>query len=339
MPSASTIRRRDLIGLAIATPAIGLLGARPAHAQGGAAGFPSKPIQLVVPFPAGGATDGAARLIADRLRQQLGQPVLVDNKPGASGILGTDFVAKAPADGHTLVFSLSTSLLINQFLYKKLPYQPQKDLALVSHVVNAPIALLVHPSLPAANAEELAKYIRANKGKLSYGSWGVGSAGHLSLAEMSKKFDADMTHVAYKGEAPMLQDLVGGQIQMAFASTLQAKTFAEAGKLRIVGVTGEKRSGALPASPTLAEQGWKDDIFRITGWAAMAAPAGTPKAVVDKLADEVRKACEQPEVRARMLALLGSEPTAYGPEQFAALYARELPVWQRVVKDTGATLD
>lgn len=335
----ATVRRRQFIGLALATTA-GSFGTRAAHAQGNAAaGFPSKPIQLVVPFPAGGATDGAARLIADKLRQQLGQPVLVDNKPGASGILGTDFVAKAPADGHTLVFSLSTSLLINQFLYKKLPYQPQKDLVLVSHVVNAPIALLVHPSLPASNADELAKYIRANKGKLSYGSWGVGSAGHLSLAEMSQKFGADMTHVAYKGEAPMLQDLVGGQIQMAFASTLQAKTFAEAGKLRIIGVTGEKRSGALPGTPTLVEQGWKDDIFRITGWAAVAAPAATPKPVVDKLADEIRKACEQPDVRARILALLGNEPTAYGPEQFAALYARELPVWQRVVKDTGASLD
>ena len=334
MPAA-TLRRRELIGFALASSAVAAIGPRVAHAQA----FPSKPITMVVPFPAGGATDGTARLIADKLRVQLGQPVLVDNKPGASGILGTDFVAKAPADGHTIVFSLSTSLLINQFLYKKLPYNPQKDLALVSHVVNAPIALLVHPGVPATNAAELAKYITANKGKLSYGSWGVGSAGHLSLAEMSQKFGADMTHVAYKGEAPMLQDLVGGQIQMAFASMLQAKTFADSGKLRIVGVTGEKRSGALPASPTLLEQGWKDDIFRITGWAAVAAPAGTPKAVVDRLAEEIRKACEQPEVRARVLALLGSEPTAYGPEQFAALYARELPVWQRVVKDTGASLD
>ncbi|SFN39440.1 tripartite tricarboxylate transporter substrate binding protein [Variovorax sp. OV329] len=336
---AATVRRRDFLGLALASTAVAA-ATRDAHAQGAnAAGFPSKPITMVVPFPAGGATDGAARLIADKLRVQLGQPVLVDNKPGASGILGTDFVARAPADGHTVVFSLSTSLLINQFLYKKLPYNPQKDLALVSHVVNAPIALLVHPSLPASNAVELAKYISANKGKISYGSWGVGSAGHLSLAEMSQKFGADMTHVAYKGEAPMLQDLVGGQIQMAFASTLQAKTFAEAGKLKIVGVTGEKRSGALPNSPTLLEQGWKDDIFRITGWAAVAAPAATPKPVIDKLAEEIRKACELPEVRTRMLALLGSEPTAYGPEQFAALYARELPVWQRVVKDTGASLD
>lgn len=333
---AATLRRRELIGFALASTAVAAAGTRTAHAQ---APFPSKPITMVVPFPAGGATDGTARLIADKLRVQLGQPVLVDNKPGASGILGTDFVAKAPADGHTILFSLSTSMLINQFLYKKLPYNPQKDLALVSHVVNAPIALLVHPGVPASSAAELAKYITANKGKLSYGSWGVGSAGHLSLAEMSQKFGADMTHVAYKGEAPMLQDLVGGQIQMAFASMLQAKTFADSGKLRIVGVTGEKRSGALPASPTLLEQGWKDDIFRITGWAGVAAPSATPKAVVDRLAEEIRKACEQPEVRARVLSLLGSEPTAYGPEQFAALYARELPVWQRVVKDTGASLD
>jgi tripartite-type tricarboxylate transporter receptor subunit TctC len=237
------------------------------------------------------------------------------------------------------VLSLSTSLLINQFLYTKLPYNPQRDLAMVTHVVNAPIALLAHPSVPAANAAELARYLAANKGKLSYGSWGVGSAGHLSLAEMSQRFGADMTHVAYKGEAPMLQDLVGGQIQLAFASMLQAKTFADAGKLKIIGVTGEKRSGALPAVPTLVEQGWKDDVFRITGWVGVAAPAGTPRPIVDRIAQELRAVCEMPEVRARILALMGNEPTAYGPEQFAALYARDLPVWQRVVKETGATLD
>ncbi len=328
-----------MMGFALASTTLAI-GAPAARAQTpAAAGYPSKPIQLIVPFPAGGATDGVARLVAEKLRQRLGQTVVVDNKAGASGILGTDFVAKAPADGHTLVLSLSTSLLINQFLYKKLPYAPQKDLALVSLLANVPIVLLAHPSVPASNAAELARYISANKGKLSYGSWGVGSAGHLSLAAMSQGFNADMTHVAYKGEAPMLQDLIGGQIQLAFASALQAKSFAESGKVKAIGVTGEGRMPALPNVPTLAEQGWKDDIFRITGWVAVAAPAATPKPIVDRLAAELRAISEMPDVRSRFVAIMGVEPVALGPEQFAAAYAKDLPVWQRAVKETGASLD
>ena len=329
---------RRLLTLALATAALAF-GTHASAQQAPASTYPSKPIQLIVPFPAGGATDGVARLVAEKLRTRVGQPVLVDNKAGASGILGTDFVAKAPADGHTLVLSLSTSLLTNQFLYKKLPYSPQRDLTLVSLLANVPVVLLVHPSVPASNAAELARYLAANKGKLSYGSWGVGSAGHLSLAEMSQKFGADMTHIAYKGEAPMLQDLIGGQIQLAFASALQAKSFAESGKVKVIGVTGEARMPALPAVPTLVEQGWKDDIFRITGWVAVAAPAATPKPIVEKLAAELRAISEMPDVRSRFVAIMGIEPVAWGPEQFTAAYAKELPVWQRVVKETGATLD
>ena len=185
-----------------------------AHAQT----YPTKPIQIIVPFPAGGATDTVARLLAEKMGPRLGQTIIVENKGGAAGILGTDTVAKAPADGHTLTVSLSTNLLTNQFLFKKLPYNPQRDLALVSQIAVAPIVLLVHPSVPASTGPELLKYIAANKGKVSYGSWGVGSAGHLSGAHMSKSQNAEMSHVAYKGEAPMITDLIGGQIQMAFAS-------------------------------------------------------------------------------------------------------------------------
>lgn len=306
-----------------------------AHAQT----YPTKPIQLIVPYPAGGATDNAARILAEKLAAQLGQPVIVDNKAGASGVLGTDAVAKAAPDGHTLVLSLSTSLLINQFLFKKLPYNPQRDLVMVSQVVTAPIVLLAHPSVPAGNAAELVKYLGANKGTVSYGSWGIGSVGHLTLAEMSQTFGADMSHVPYKGEAPMLQDLIGGQIKLAFASALQAKSFVDAGKLKAIGVTGEQRLSVLPKVPTLLEQGWKDDIFRITGWIGLAAPAATPKPVVNRLAEEVRKACELPDVRARLLALIGNDPVARGPQEFAAVYRNDHAVWERVVKQTGATLD
>jgi len=329
--NTSSTRRAGLRMLA-ATGAL-CLGVS-AHAQT----YPTKPIQFIVPFPAGGATDTVARLLAEKMGKGLGQTIIVDNKGGAAGILGTDLVAKAPADGHVVTVSLSTALLINQFLFKKLPYNPQRDLIMVSQIAVAPIVLLVHPSVPANNAAELLKYITASKGKLSYGSWGIGSAGHLSGAHLSQMQNADMSHVPYKGEAPMIQDLIGGQIKLSFASALQAKPFVDAGKLKAIGVTGEKRMSVLPNVPTLLEQGLKDDVFRITGWVAMAAPAATPKAVVQRLADEVRAACALPDVRERIIAM-GFDPVARGPEEFAAVYKKDLPVWERLVKQTGATLD
>ena len=329
----SKTSRRTFLGM-LASNALGLGFGLPAWAQN----FPSKTIQIVVPFPAGGATDAVARLLAERMAARLKQTVIVDNKAGAAGILGTDTVAKAPPDGHTVSVSLSTNLLINQFLFKKLPYNPQRDLALVSQIALAPIVLLVHPNVPAATGPELLKFIAANKGKLSYGSWGIGSAGHLSGAFLSQTQNADMSHVAYKGEAPMVQDLIGGQIHMAFASALQAKPFVDAGKLKAIGITGEQRLSVLPNVPTLVEQGLADDVFRITGWVAMAAPGATPKAVVQRLADEVRAICEQPEIRAKITAL-GFTAVARGPEEFAAAYRKDLPVWERLVKVTGATLD
>jgi tripartite-type tricarboxylate transporter receptor subunit TctC len=300
--------------------------------------YPSKPIQFIVPYPAGGATDSIARLLGEKMSQKLGQNVIVENKAGASGILGTDMVAKAPPDGHTVTVSLSTALLINQFLFKKLPYNAQKDIALVSQIAVAPIVLLVHPSVTAGNVAELKRYMAANKGKLSYGSWGIGSTAHLTTAHLSQIENADMSHVPYKGEAPMLQDLIGGQIKLSFASALGGKPFIDAGKLKAIGVTGDKRMGTLPNVPTLAEQGLKDDVFRFTGWIAMAAPGATPKPVVQRLADEVKAACALPDVRERIVAM-GFDPVARGPDEFAAVYKAELPVWERLVKQTGATLD
>lgn len=328
---SNTCSRRACIGM-LASGAVGF--GLPARAQS----FPSKTIQFVVPFPAGGATDTVARLLAEKMAPRLGQSVIVDNKGGAAGILGTDTVAKAAPDGHTLSVSLSTNLMINQFLFKKLPYNPQRDLALVSQIAVAPIVLVVHPSVPAGSGPELLKYIAANKGKLSYGSWGNGSAGHLSLAFMSQSQNADMSHVPYKGEAPMMQDLVGGQIKLAFASAMQAKSFVDAGKLKAIGITGEQRMSVLPNVPTLLEQGLTDDVYRVTGWVAMAAPGATPKAVVQRIADEVRAACEQPDVRSKITAL-GFTVVARGPEEFAAAYRKDLPVWERLAKISGATLD
>ena len=300
--------------------------------------FPSKPVRVVVPFAPGGATDVLARTLGEKMAKGFGQPVVIDNKPGAAGIIGTDAVAKAAPDGHTLALALSNSLLTNQFLYTKLPYDAQKDLTLVYQIAVAPLVLVVHPSVPAKTGPELLQYVKANKSKLAYGSYGVGAYPHLAGAHMSATQQADMNHIAYKGEAPMVQELIGGQIQLAFASALAAKGHIEAGKLRAIGVTGDKRMATLPNVPTLAEQGLKDDAYRVTGWLAFAAPAGTPKPVVDRIAKEVRAAVKQPDVAERITAM-GFEAKDSTPETFLASYRQELPIWYRLIKESGAKLE
>jgi tripartite-type tricarboxylate transporter receptor subunit TctC len=320
--------------LCAAASGLALAAGGAAHAQS----YPTKPIKMVVPFAAGGGTDVLARVIGEKLAAGLGQPVVIDNKPGAAGIIGTDAVAKAAPDGYTIVMSLSNALLTNQFLYEKLPYHPERDLTLVYQVAMGPLVLVVHPSVPAKNGPELLKYVAANKGKLAYGSYGLGAYPHLAGAHMSLTQQADMNHVAYKGEAPMVQDLIGGQIQMAYASALQAKPHIEAGKLKAIGVTGERRMSTLPNVPTLAEQGLTDEAYRLTGWLAVAAPAGTPKPIVQRLADEIRKATQQPDVQQKV-ATMGFELKDSSPEAFAAAYKAERPVWERLIKQSGAKLE
>ncbi|MDD0817095.1 tripartite tricarboxylate transporter substrate binding protein [Curvibacter sp. HBC28] len=329
--------RRQWLSQASAA-ALALAGPSAFAQSASASAWPNKAIKLIVPFNAGGATDISARVIAEKLSTRLGQPVLVDNRGGAAGILGTDAVAKAAPDGYTFVLSLSTSLLINQFLYTKMPYNPQRDLALVSQVADAPTVLVVNANVPVSTGPELMAYISKNKGKLSYGSWGVGSQAHLVGAQISQTLDADMSHVAYKGEAPMLQDLIGGQIQIAIASALGAKPHIDSGKIKALGVTGEQRMTVLPQVPTLPEQGLKDEVFRTTGWVAIAAPAKTPVEVVQRMSAEVRAVCALPEVRERFAAM-GFTTVGSTPEQFAAFYKREYPVWERLVKASGAQLD
>jgi len=327
-------RRTVVQGLAAAAGST-LLGGS-AWAQ--KAPWPSRPIKLIVPFNAGGATDILARAIGEALSKRVGQPVVVENKGGAAGILGTDAVAKAPADGHTLVVSLSTSLLINQFLYAKLPYNPQKDLVMLSQIASAPVTLVVHPSVPAKNMKELLAYVKANKGKLSYGSWGAGSYAHLGGAYMSKTMGADMAHVAYKGEAPMLQDLIGGQLQLCFSSAQNTKPFIDSGRLRAIGVTGKQRMEVLPNIPTLYEQGVQDDAYAIAGWVGMAAPAATPKEVVDQIYGHLREIAHEPKVQER-IAGAGFLAMMNSPQAFRENYARDMPVWKSLVELADAKLD
>jgi tripartite-type tricarboxylate transporter receptor subunit TctC len=321
----------------LTTTAIALMGVcAGTHAL--AQAFPTKPIKLIVPYAPGGATDIIARTLAEKLADRLGQPVLVDNRAGAGGVTGTDAAAKSAPDGYTFLVTLGTTVLINQFLYEKLPYNPSRDFALVSQLALAPVTLLVNPNSPIKNATDLKAHIQKNPVKLSYGSWGMGSYAHLAGAYLSQSLSADMTHAAYKGEAPMLQDLVGGQIDFAFASAQTAKPYIDGGKLRSIAVTGEQRMSVLPTVPTMREQGFKDDIFRVTGWIAMAAPAKTPNDVVQRVAAEVRAIVALPETQDR-INKMGFIPVGNTPEQFSVVYKNEYPVWERVVKMSGAKLD
>ncbi len=328
------LTRRSWLGAAALAAATACTGTA-AWAQ---AAYPNKPIKVVVPFAPGGATDVLARVLAEKMAVGLGQPMVIDNKPGAAGIIGTDAVAKAAPDGYTLLLALSNSMLTNQFLYTKLPYSPEKDIAPIYQIAIAPLVLVAHPSVPVATGPELLKYIAANKGKVAYGSYGTGAYPHLAGAYMSQSQNADMSHVAYRGEAPMVQDLLGGQIQIAFASALQVKAHIDAGKLKAIGVSGERRMGTLPNVPTLGEQGLNDEAYRVAGWLAFGAPAGTPPAILERVAAEVRKATEHPDVTQRITAM-GFDVQKSSPALFTAAMNKERPVWERLIKASGAKLD
>ncbi len=331
MPTTPARTRRDI--LAAGTALAAGIHLPSALAQS----YPSGPIRFVVPYPAGGATDILARLIGEKLSTRFRQPVLIENKSGASGMIGTDAVAKAAPDGHTLAITLSASLLTNQFLFEKMPYNPQRDLVLVSQLVSSPIVLVVHPSVPVQTGPELLKHVAAKR-NLSYGSWGVGSYPHLAGNHMSLTQKADLVHSPYKGEAPMLQDLIGGQIQMAYASALSAKAHLDAGRIKAIGVTGTQRMAVLPNVRTLLEQGMKDEVYSVAGFIGMAAPAKTPKEVVLRLAQQMEAICSLPEVASRIDAM-GFTASASTPQAFATSYKRDLPVWERLVKQSGAKLE
>jgi len=329
-----TIPRRQFLAATAAAAGTSLVGL-PAWAK---AAYPSKPVRFIVPFNPGGATDIVARVLAEAVSKKLGQPVIVENKAGASAMLGTDMVAKSAPDGYNVVVSLSTSLLINQFLYTKMAYNPQKDLLMLSLLASAPVTLVVHPSVPANNMKELLAWVKAHKGKVSYGSWGVGSYAHLGGAYMSKSMDADMTHVAYKGEAPMIQELIGGQLQLCFSSAQNTKPFIDSGRLKAIGVTGKSRMSVLPQLPTIYEQGVTDDAYAIAGFVGMALPAGTPKDVVDVLSAAIQDAAQDPKVKERIDGA-GFLPVFSSPEVFAKTYAQAAPVWKSLIEVADARVD
>jgi tripartite-type tricarboxylate transporter receptor subunit TctC len=298
-----------------------------------AQGFPNKPIRMVVTFPAGGAPDILSRLFADKA--QLGQPVVVDNVPGAGGNIGADRVAKAAPDGHTLVMGTVGTHSINGALYSKMPYDMVKDFTPVAHVASAPNLLVVNNDLPVKTVAELIAYLKANPNKLSFGSPGIGSSVHVSGELFKSLTGTTMQHVPYKGRQFAIPDLVGGQIQLMFDNMPSALPMAKEGKIRAVAQTTAKRSAAAPDVPTVAET---VPGFEATTWFAVFAPAGTPKDVVAKINAEMQRVFKLPDVVEKMKAL-GLEPWISTPEELAKYQATEMVKWAKVVKDSGAKAD
>jgi tripartite-type tricarboxylate transporter receptor subunit TctC len=304
------------------------LAALPAWAQ--AQAFPTKPVRLVVTFPSAGAPDILARLFADKA--QLGQPVVVDNVPGAGGNIGADKVAKAPADGYTLVMGTVGTHSINGALYPKLSYDMVKDFTPVGHVASAPNLLVVTNDLPVKNVAELISYMKAHPNKLSFGSPGIGTSVHVSGELFKSLTGTTMQHVPYKGRQFAIPDLVGGQIQLMFDNMPSALPMAKDGKIRALAQTTAKRSAAAPDVPTVAET---VPGFEATTWFAIFAPAGTPKEVVARINAEMVRVFKLPDVVDK-LKTLGLEPWISTPEELGKYQASEIVKWAKVVKDSGA---
>ena len=299
--------------------------------------FPSKPLTLVVPFAPGGPTDAMARALANAIKPVLGQNMVVDNKAGAGGNIGAEFVAKAPADGHTVLFGTSGPLAINISLFNKLGYDPITSFAPVIQIGHLPNVLVVNPNVPARTVAELVSYAKANPGKLSYASSGNGASSHLAGVLFNMRTGTDIQHIPYKGTGPALNDLLGGQVTMSFTDVLTALPHIKAGKLRVLGVTAATRSAALPDTPTLMEQGLKE--FDVSVFFGIVVPAGTHADVIAKLNSAFVQVLQQPDVK-QNLAAQGLEPgQKTSPTDLGNFMRREIAVWRDVVKASGAKVD
>ena len=298
--------------------------------------WPSKPIKWVVPFAPGGTTDILARTVGEKLAVALGQPVIIENKPGAGGGVGAEFTAKSAPDGYTIMGGTISTHAINASLYKSLPYDPVKDFVAITLIARVPNMLVINPSVPAKDVKELIALLKANPGKYSFASSGNGTSQHLSGELFKSMSGTDMQHIPYKGSPPALQDVVGGQVAMTFDNITTALPLAKAGKLRALAVTTAKRSSVAPEVPTLAESGLPG--FEVGSWQGVFAPAGTPPEIVKRLNAEIVKALNMPDVRDK-LSGLGAEIVADSPEEFSALVKAEVAKWADVVKKSGAKVD
>lgn len=324
-------RRAVLAGLAAGPLAMASLGAQPA--------FPSKPMRIIVPFTPGGSSDVLARAIGLELSKALNQPVVIENVPGAGGSLGAEKVARSPADGYTLLMGHIGTLGVNPSLYPKLGYDPVRSFAPVAWIARVPNVLVVNPAVPAQNLRELIALAKARPGHLAYGSGGNGSAAHITMEFLKLQTASSFLHIPYRGTAPSVNDLLGGQVQVLFTGIPALLPHIKSGRMRALAVSSPRRLALLPDVPTVAESGVAGTKgFEADQWYGLVAPAGTPPEVVALLNQHVNKALSSEEVRSR-LAAEGAEATPATPQVFGQLIAREIPRWERVVKGASIKLD
>lgn len=317
--------RSDRRWIAAGAGALLALAGAPALAQSGA--FPVKPLKVIAPFPAGGPVDLTARTLSTKLAAALGQTVVVDNRAGAATIIGTDAVAKSPADGYTWLVT-TNGIAINPSVYRKLPYDTLGDLMPVMHISNSPFILVSHPSLPVRTAADLVKLAKARPGELLYSSSGVGSANHLSVALMNIMAGIDTAHVPYKGTVPSMSAVMQGEVHFQFSNPIASGPLARAGKLRALGTGGTRRLPTMPELPTIAESGIPN--FQAGPWFGMFAPANTPRDIVRRVHGEMVKILALPDVK-QTLSAEGAELVGDTPEQFAAFMKAEVEKWAKVV--------
>ena len=298
--------------------------------------FPSKPVRIINPFAPGGATDIIARQMAQKLTEDWGQAVVVENRAGASGAIGVEMVAKSPPDGYTLLIATQTTHAANPWLYAKLPYDAAKDFAPLTLAGSTPLALMVRPSLPVSSVKELIDFARKNPAKLVYASGGNGTSQHLTAELMKSMSSTYLLHIPYRGAGPAMTDLLGGQVDLMFDNLPTALPHIKAGKLRGLAVTSASRSSLAPELPTMAESGLPG--FELSTWFAFFAPAGTPRTIVDKIAGDMRRVLTQPDMQQR-LAAIGVEVKASSPDELAAFQRAELAKWGKIIKDSGAKVD
>ena len=292
--------------------------------------YPSKPLRLIVPFPPGGVTDIVARVVAAKLAIELGQSVVVENRAGASGVIGAEAGARSPADGYTLVMGNISTLAINPVTFAKLPYDPIASFDPISMVAIQPLIVAVHPSLPVKSLIELVQYAKSQPGKLNYGT--AGSSIHLAVEFFSTAAGIKMNHIPYKGSAPALTDLIGGQVQVLFDPFSSIYPFVTSGKVRALAVTTDKRSATAPTLPTVAESGYAN--FDVSSWQGIVVPAGTPKAVIQRLNRDLVKVLSTPEMKERF-GQYSAVTAASTPEQFSSYIKEEITRWQKVAIDAG----
>ena len=295
--------------------------------------YPTKPIRLVVPFSPGGASDLTARTVAQKMSEDMGQTVVVDNKPGANGVLGMDIVAKAPPDGYTLLLTDRGSLTVNPWLYQKLPFDVQKDFAFVGVITDGPYVLVANPKLGVGTVKELVALSKSKPGSVNYASYGVGSMAQLNLEAFNQKMGTDMMHVPYKGASPAAQAAVSGEVGVTISTVPAVQGFIKDGRLRALAVGADKRFPTLPDVPTMQEAGASNDIL-VPTYFALLAPAGTPPAIVQRLNAEMKKAVADAQVAER-LAGAGLLPVGGSPDQMAASVKSDLPRFQALVKSIG----